>query len=129
MTTRAKHDIHKPVSHLNLLNQNDSYPPGSYLHALDDPHYLATLKEEEYDALMENKMWTLVPRPKGVYNVGSLRIFKKKHNVNSYLSRYKARLVAKGKNQSPKIDCDETFILVVKPATIRHVLILVVSQC
>ncbi|GJX78829.1 ribonuclease H-like domain-containing protein [Tanacetum coccineum] len=44
------------------------------------------------------------------------------------LSRYKARLVTNGKSQQSGIDCDETFSLVVKPATIRTVLSLVVSR-
>ncbi|GJV26295.1 ribonuclease H-like domain-containing protein [Tanacetum coccineum] len=41
---------------------------------------------------------------------------------------YKARLVANGRNQQQGIDCDETFSLVVKPATIRTVLSLAVSR-
>ncbi|GJU63363.1 ribonuclease H-like domain-containing protein [Tanacetum coccineum] len=35
------------------------------------------------------------------------------------LNKYKARLVANGRSQQQGIDCDETFSLVVKPATIR----------
>ncbi|GJZ99241.1 ribonuclease H-like domain-containing protein [Tanacetum coccineum] len=38
------------------------------------------------------------------------------------LSRYKARLVANGSTQLEGVDIDETFILVVKPGTIRTVL-------
>ncbi|GJU41783.1 ribonuclease H-like domain-containing protein [Tanacetum coccineum] len=44
------------------------------------------------------------------------------------LSRYKARLVANGRSQQHGIDCDKTFSLVVKPATIRTVLSLAVSR-
>ncbi|GJY07385.1 ribonuclease H-like domain-containing protein [Tanacetum coccineum] len=47
---------------------------------------------------------------------------------NGTLSMYKARLVANGKSQQPGIDCDETFSPVVKHATIRIVLSLVVSH-
>nr|GEY68547.1 ribonuclease H-like domain-containing protein [Tanacetum cinerariifolium] len=43
-------------------------------------------------------------------------------NIKQALSRYKARLVANGQSQQQGIDCDETFSLVVKPATIRTVL-------
>ncbi|GJX77589.1 ribonuclease H-like domain-containing protein [Tanacetum coccineum] len=38
------------------------------------------------------------------------------------ISRYKARLMANGPSQQLSINCDETFSLVVKPATIRMVL-------
>nr|GEX24088.1 ribonuclease H-like domain-containing protein [Tanacetum cinerariifolium] len=44
------------------------------------------------------------------------------------LLMYKARLVANGSNQRQGIGCDETFSPVVKPATIRAVLSLVVSS-
>ncbi|GKG21745.1 ribonuclease H-like domain-containing protein, partial [Tanacetum coccineum] len=52
------------------------------------------------------------------------------HKFHTYgsLSRYKARLVANGSSQHQEIDCDETFSLVVKPATIRTVLSLAVSR-
>lgn len=49
-------------------------------------------------------------------------LFKQKFNIDGYLSRYKARLVANGGNQQHDIDCDETFISVVKIATIQTVL-------
>ncbi|GJX61086.1 ribonuclease H-like domain-containing protein [Tanacetum coccineum] len=42
--------------------------------------------------------------------------------------RYKARLVTNGRSQQRGIDCDDTFSLVVKPATIRTVLSLAVSR-
>ncbi|GJV19004.1 ribonuclease H-like domain-containing protein [Tanacetum coccineum] len=42
--------------------------------------------------------------------------------------RYKARLVTNGRSQQRGIDCDDTFSLVVKPATIRTVLSLAVSH-
>ncbi|GJT18824.1 ribonuclease H-like domain-containing protein [Tanacetum coccineum] len=50
------------------------------------------------------------------------------HALHDSLSRYKSRLVANGRSQQQGIDCDETFSPVVKPATIRTVLSLVVSR-
>lgn len=73
--------------------------------------------QEEYGALMKNNKWTLVPRPYGVNIVLSIYLLKKKQNAYGSLSTYKARLVANGKSQRLGID-DETFSLVVKPATI-----------
>ncbi|GJZ12041.1 ribonuclease H-like domain-containing protein [Tanacetum coccineum] len=51
-----------------------------------------------------------------------------KYNADGTLSRYKARLVANGSTQLAGIDVDETFSLVVKPATIRTVLSLAISR-
>ncbi|GKF70876.1 ribonuclease H-like domain-containing protein, partial [Tanacetum coccineum] len=55
-------------------------------------------------------------------------LFKHKFHADGTLSRYKARLVANGGNQQHGVDFDETFSLVVKPATIRIVLSLAVSR-
>ncbi|GKE16552.1 ribonuclease H-like domain-containing protein, partial [Tanacetum coccineum] len=43
------------------------------------------------------------------------------------LSRYKARLVANGSSQQLGVDFDETFSPVIKPATIRMIISLVLS--
>nr|GFC47434.1 ribonuclease H-like domain-containing protein [Tanacetum cinerariifolium] len=51
-----------------------------------------------------------------------------KFNADGSLNRYKALLVANGRNQHQGIDCDETFIPVIKPDTIRTVLTLVVTR-
>nr|GEU39765.1 hypothetical protein [Tanacetum cinerariifolium] len=83
---------------------------------------------DEYKALIDNETWVLVPRPPNVKIVRSMWLYKHKYNVDGSLSRYKARLAANGHSQQQGIDCDETFSLVVKPATIRTVLSLAVSR-
>lgn len=83
---------------------------------------------DEYNALITNGTWVLVPRPPGANVVRSIWHFKQKFNADGSLSRNKARLVANGRSQQPGIECDETFSLVVKLATIRTVLSLAVSR-
>ncbi|GKE34112.1 ribonuclease H-like domain-containing protein, partial [Tanacetum coccineum] len=83
---------------------------------------------DEYNALVKNGTWLLVPRPEGVNMVRSMWLFKHKFYADETLSRYKARLVANGSSQQLGVDFDETFSSVVKPATIRTVLSLVVSR-
>ncbi|GAA0174965.1 hypothetical protein LIER_41829 [Lithospermum erythrorhizon] len=48
--------------------------------------------------------------------------------LNRSISRYKARLIAQGYKQQYGLDFDQTFSPVVKPATIRIVLTLIVSK-
>ncbi|XP_071709426.1 uncharacterized mitochondrial protein AtMg00810-like [Rutidosis leptorrhynchoides] len=84
---------------------------------------------DEYNALIKNGTWVLVPRPTRVNIVQSMWLFKRKLCSDGSLDRFKARLVANGKSQRPGIDCGETFSSVVKPATIRTVLSLFVSRC
>nr|GEZ06861.1 ribonuclease H-like domain-containing protein [Tanacetum cinerariifolium] len=59
-----------------------------------------------------------------------LKMYSNKHkfHADGTLSCYKARLVANGSSQQLGVDFDETFSPVVKPATIRTVLSLVMSR-
>ena len=76
----------------------------------------------EYRALMENRTWTLVPRPRNANIVTGKWLFHHKLNSDGSLERYKARWVLRGFSQRPGVDFDETFSPVVKAATIRVVL-------
>ncbi|GKD89388.1 ribonuclease H-like domain-containing protein [Tanacetum coccineum] len=83
---------------------------------------------DEYNALIKNNTWVLVPRPSHANVVRSMWLFKHKFHADGSLSRYKARLVANGRSQIEGIDCDETFSPVVKLATIHTVLSLALSH-
>ena len=82
----------------------------------------------EFDALMSNNTWQLVPWHYSYNIVGAKWVFKLKYNADGSIQPYKARLVAKGFHQNPGIDFNETFSPVVKPQTIRVVLSLAISQ-
>ncbi|KAK0573100.1 hypothetical protein LWI29_002997 [Acer saccharum] len=83
---------------------------------------------EEYDALIHNSTWTLVP-PKHTQNVvGCKWVFKIKRNPDGTIARYKARLVAKGFHQRPGVDFTDTFSPVVKPTTVHLILSIAVSH-
>jgi hypothetical protein len=84
--------------------------------------------EEEFQALISNNTWTLVPRPPHANVVTGKWIFRHKLHSDGTLDRYKARWVLCGFTQRPGVDFDETFSLVVKPATIHTVLSLALSN-
>ncbi len=52
--------------------------------------------QEEYDSLMTNNTWTLVPLPAGRKPISCKWVFKIKQSANGEVERYKARLVARG---------------------------------
>jgi hypothetical protein len=101
--------------------------PTSVCAVLTDPSWRRTM-EEEYDALIANNTWELVPRPVGSNVVTGKWIFKYKFNSDGTLERYKARWVLHGFTQRPGVDYDETFNPVVKPTTVCTVLSLAVSR-
>ncbi|GKA07055.1 putative RNA-directed DNA polymerase [Tanacetum coccineum] len=84
--------------------------------------------KEEYDALMKNGTWSLVPRASTTNVVDGKWVYRLKRDKNGAIIRYKARFVAKGCRQEPGIDFHETFSPVVKLTTIRAVLSLAVTN-
>jgi hypothetical protein len=84
--------------------------------------------QAEFDTLIANNTWCLVPRPPDVNLVISKWIYRHKLLADGSLDRYKARWVLWGFTQQSGIDYDETFSLVVKPATVQVVLSLALSH-
>ncbi|KAK0575318.1 hypothetical protein LWI29_037144 [Acer saccharum] len=82
----------------------------------------------EYDALVTNGTWKLVPSSSTQNVVGCKWIFRIKRHPDRSVARYKARLVAKGFNQRPSIDFTETYSPVVKPVTVRLILTFAVTN-
>jgi histone deacetylase 1/2 len=104
-----------------------SEEPTSVEQALGDKNWAAAM-DAEYWALVENKTWHLVPKPKGKNVIGCKWVYKIKRKSDGSIDRYKGRLVAKGYKQRYGIDYEDTFSPVVKAATIRLILSLVVSK-
>ncbi|GKC00389.1 ribonuclease H-like domain-containing protein [Tanacetum coccineum] len=74
---------------------------------------------DEYNALIKNSTWVLVPKPPNVNVVRSIWLFRHEYQAGGSLSRYKDRFVANGHNQQIGVDCYDTFSPIVKPATVR----------
>ena len=51
---------------------------------------------DEYNSIMKNKVWEVVPRPEGKFVVSSKWIYKIKHSTDGSIEKYKARFVARG---------------------------------
>ncbi|GJY73151.1 retrovirus-related pol polyprotein from transposon TNT 1-94 [Tanacetum coccineum] len=83
--------------------------------------------DQEFNALMQNGTWELVPRDNHI-PIGCKWVFRVKRNQNGTISKYKARLVAKGFLQQYGKDYFDTFSLIAKPMTIRVILSLALSH-
>jgi histone deacetylase 1/2 len=84
--------------------------------------------EEEYNALIQNKTWHLVPPSNKKNLIDCKWVYRIKKRSDGTIDRYNARLVAKGFKQRYGIDYEDTFSPVVKIATIRTVLSIAVSR-
>jgi hypothetical protein len=122
MTTRLQKGIKQPKKYTDgtirygMLTSTGE--PSNLAEALDDTRWCQAM-QEEYNALMENKTWHLVP-PSSTRNLIDCKwVYRVKKNANGTVDRFKARLVAKGFKQRYGIDYEDTFSPVVKAATIR----------
>jgi hypothetical protein len=70
---------------------------------------------EEYESILKNDVWEVVPRPQGKLVVTSKWIYKIKHATDGSVEKFKARFVARCFSQKEGIDYDE--ILHLLPAT------------
>jgi histone deacetylase 1/2 len=129
--TRLQDGIRKPKLYtdgtVRYAFVSSSCEPYNLQEALSIPHWKVAM-DAEYGALMKNKTWRLVPPQPGRNLIDCKWVYKVKRKADGSIDRYKARLVAKGFKQRLGIDYDDTFSPVVKPATIRLILSLAVSQ-
>lgn len=107
--------------------ESEPLEPISYSEALKSPKWQQAMREE-FDALIKNGTWQLVPPSPGSNLVNCKWIFKVKRHADGSVERYKARLVAKGFSQCYGLDYAETFSPVIKPTTVRLHLSIAVSK-
>ncbi|XP_031102077.1 uncharacterized protein LOC116005983, partial [Ipomoea triloba] len=65
--------------------------------------------DQEFNALLQNQTWCLVPPTASMNIIGCKWVFRTKRKADGSVERYKARLVAKGFNQVPGQDFFDTF--------------------
>jgi hypothetical protein len=79
---------------------------------------------EEYQSIIKNDVWEIVPRPNSKDVVLSKWLFKIKHVANGSIEKYKARFVARGFSKKEGIDYEETFAPVARYTSIRTIIAL-----
>ena len=79
---------------------------------------------EEYQSIMKNDVWDVVPRPKGKSIVTSKWIYKIKNDADGSIDKYKAIFVAHGFSLKEGIDYEETFAPIARYTSIKSILAL-----
>ncbi|GKA59260.1 ribonuclease H-like domain-containing protein [Tanacetum coccineum] len=110
MITHFRVKTNCPLSDLNVMCLSRFTLPSMYTDAFNDLNpNLQNVMCDEYNALIKNKTWTLVPRPTDTNIVRYMWLFRHKYLADGTLTRYKARLVA-----------NDTIRIVLNLATSRH---------
>ena len=109
-------------SFANMIHTAETYrEPPTYKAATMSPQAALwkAAMEREYDSLMENRTWILVPPPPGRSIIKCKWVYKIKYTSTGAVDKHKARLVAKGYSQVHGIDYEETFNPVIKHDSVR----------
>ena len=97
--------------------------PSSFEETVQQPIWFDDMVEE-YDSIVRNNVWDVVPRPKNKSDVSSHWLYKVKQAADGSVEKHKTRFVARGFSQVNGIDYDETFSLVARYSSIRSMLAL-----
>jgi len=117
-----------PLPHCFLTNHVFSdTEPSCFSEATKHCHWRDAM-DIEFNTLITNGTWDLVPPTQGTSIVGSKWVFRVKCNADDSIEHFKARLVTKGYHQQPGLDFTETFSPVVKANTIHLVLSLAITR-
>jgi hypothetical protein len=79
---------------------------------------------EEYQSIIKNDVWELVPITKNKDVVSSKWIYKIKHAADRSIEKHKARFVACGFSQKEGVEYEETFAPVARYTSIRTIIAL-----
>jgi hypothetical protein len=71
------------------------FDPHIYSEAMGNPLWEAAM-EKEYDSLLENQTWDLVPLPPGRKLVRCEWVYQTKRETDGQVRRYKERLISNG---------------------------------
>ena len=101
--------------------------PSYFVEAVQEPTWVDAMVEE-YDSIVRNSAWEIVPRPVGKSVVGSRWIYKVKQVADGSIEKYKAIFVARGFSWLEGIDYEETFAPVTWYSSIRTILALLAQM-
>ena len=120
---RQRQSPDRYTGYMALMSKCVVTEPSSFEEAVEDPAWVDAMVEE-YDSIVRNSAWEIVPRPEGKSVVGSRWIYKVKQAANGSLEKYKERFVSRGFSQIEGIEYEETFAPVARYSSIRTILAL-----
>ena len=95
--------------YMALMSKCIMTEPSFFKEAAQEPTWVDAMVEE-YDSIVRNSAWEIVPRLVGKLVVGSRWIYKVKQSTDGSVEKYKARFVAWGFSQIEGINYEEIFM-------------------
>jgi hypothetical protein len=83
---------------------------------------------EEYESIVRNDVWEVVPRLVGKSVVTSRWLYKTKNDAYGSIEKHKAQFVAQGFSQIEGVDYDETFAPFVRYTSIMSIISIAVEM-
>jgi hypothetical protein len=83
----------------------------------------------EYQSIVKNDTWELVPLPFGLRSISARWIFKLKPSLDGTDALYKGRIVARGNEQIHGVNFQEAFVPMVRWESIHLIIALAASHC
>ena len=96
------------TSYMDLVWECVETEPSSFEEAVQQPVWVDVMVEE-YDSIVQNSVWDVVPRPKNKSVVSSRWIYKVKHVVDVSVEKNNDIFVSKGFSHLEGVDYEETF--------------------
>lgn len=127
MHTRSRVSIHKPkLPYIGLTETSiDTMEPATSKEAFKIPLWEEAI-HSEFQELVSNHTWTLLPYQGQEKLIDSRWVFKIKYKAVGSIERRKAQLVAKGFQQTDGLEYEKTSSHVIKERTIMIILLIVV---
>jgi len=107
----AESDQEISIGNIQLAFLSLDGSPESYHEAIQNENKLhwKNAMDEEFNSLVKNQTWQLVPRPKGRNVITGKWVYKIKRGADGNIERYKARWVARGFTQIKGVDYLDVF--------------------
>jgi hypothetical protein len=126
-TTRHVKKPNPFSSYMDLMCDLLEKDPTCFEEAIQKKEWADSMTEE-YQSIIKNDVWEIVPRLNSKDVVSSRWLFKIKRVVHGSIEKYKARFLVRGFSQKEGIDYEETFAHVARYTSIRTIIAFVAKM-
>ena len=117
---RQRRSPERYTGYMELMGACVVTEPSSFQEVVQRPFWVDAMVE--YDSIVQNNVWDVVPRLEDKSVVSSCWLYKVKKVADGSVEKHKTRFVAQGFSQVEGIDYDDTFAPIARFSSIRPIL-------